>query len=236
MDWKPFLGLPLWFWLFVLPSLVVIFCAVFKRIAAIVFKPVWAVLNKLYDLSGVIAALFMITILLIIVAQMLVRWFGLQFPGSTDYAGYAMAATSFFALAHALNRGAHIRVSILLNLNHHTRFWLDAFALFVASLTATYFARYAIKTNFFSEMLNDRTQGLDQVPEQLITLVKMFSTSPAKWSEMWANSGTEWAYTPIWLPQIAMSIGAVLLAICLWDNLTRLVVHGKSAITTETVE
>ena len=85
-------------------------------------------------------------------------------------------------------------------------------------------------------MLNDRTQGLDQVPEQLITLVKMFSTSPAKWSEMWANSGTEWVYTPIWLPQIAMSIGAVLLAICLWDNLTRLVVHGKSAISTETVE
>ena len=108
MDWKPFLGLPLWFWLFVLPSLIVVFCAFFKRIAAIIFKPIWALLNKLYDLSGVMAALFMITILVIIVAQMLVRWFGLQFPGSTDYAGYAMAATSFFALAHALNRGAHI--------------------------------------------------------------------------------------------------------------------------------
>ena len=69
MDWKPFLGLPLWFWLFVLPSLVVVFCAVFKSVASVVFRPVWAVLNKLYDLSGVIAALFMITILLIIVAQ-----------------------------------------------------------------------------------------------------------------------------------------------------------------------
>jgi len=87
----------------------------FKRIAAVLLRPIWAVLNKLYDFSGVIAALCMITILLIIVAQMLVRWFGLQFPGSTDYAGYAMAATSFFALAHALNRGSHIRVSILLN-------------------------------------------------------------------------------------------------------------------------
>ena len=53
---------------------------------------------------------------------------------------------------------------------------------------------------------------------------------------MWANSGTEWVYTPIWLPQIAMSVGAVLLAIALWDNLTRLVVHGQSAITTETVK
>ena len=236
MDWKPLFGLPLWFWLFVLPSLIVIFCAVFKPVAAVVLKPVWAVLNKIYDLSGFIAALCMIAILLIIVAQMLVRWFGLQFPGSTDYAGYAMAATSFFALAHALNRGSHIRVSILLNLNHHTRFWLDAFALFIASLTATYFARFAIKANFFSEMLNDRTQGLDQVPERLLTVVKMFGTSPSKWGEMWANSGTEWVYTPIWLPQLAMSIGSVLLAIALWDNLTRLVVHGKSAIRMETVE
>jgi len=236
MDWKPFFGLPLWFWLFVLPSLIVVFCAIFKRAASVVLKPIWALLNKLYDASGVLAACFMITILLIIVAQMLVRWFGLQFPGSTDYAGYAMAATSFFALAHALNRGAHIRVSILLNLNHHTRYWLDAFALFIASLTATYFARYAIKTNIFSEMLNDRTQGLDQVPERLLTVVKMFGTSPSKWQEMWANSGTEWVYTPMWLPQIAMSVGAVLLAIALWDNLTRLVVRGESAIEMETVK
>ena len=219
-----------------LPSLIVVLTAIFKQTAGLILKPVWAILNKLYDASGVIAACFMITILLIIVVQMLVRWFGLQFPGSTDYAGYAMAATSFFALAHTLNRGAHIRVSILLNLNSHTRYWLDAFALFIAALTATYFARFAIKTNIFSEMLNDRTQGLDHVPERLLTVVKMFGASPSKWGEMWANSGTEWVYTPIWLPQIAMSVGAVLLAIALWDNLTRLVVHGQSAITTETVK
>ena len=35
---------------------------------------------------------------------------------STEYAGYAMAATSFFAqLAYTLTQGAHIRVSMLLN-------------------------------------------------------------------------------------------------------------------------
>ena len=85
-------------------------------------------------------------------------------------------------------------------------------------------------------MLNDRTQGLDQVPERLLTAVKMLGSPPSQWGEMWANSGTEWVYTPIWLPQIAMSVGSVLLAIALWDNLTRLVVLGKSAITVETVE
>ena len=53
---------------------------------------------------------------------------------------------------------------------------------------------------------------------------------------MWAQSGTEWVYTPMWLPQLSMSVGAVLLAIALWDNLTRLVVQGESAIVVEKVE
>lgn len=73
-----------------------------------------AVLDALYFAGGVLAAGFLVMILAIIVAQMAARWFGFTFPGSTDYAGYCMAAASFFAFAHALNRGAHIRVSLLL--------------------------------------------------------------------------------------------------------------------------
>lgn len=236
MDWKPVLGLPLWCWLFVLPTIIAAVCYYYRRSAPRVLRPLWSTLNVIYDAAGVIAAFFMVAILVIIVAQMVTRWLGLVFPGSTDYAGYAMAATSFFALAHTLNRGAHIRVSILLNLNSFTRFWLDAFAMFAAALTATYFARYAIKTNIFSELLNDRTQGLDQVPERLLTTISMIGSSPSTWSEMWAASGTGWVYTPIWLPQLVMSIGTVLLAIALWDNLIRLLVTGESAIKGETVE
>ena len=87
-----------------------------------------------------------------------------------------MACTSFFALAYTLNHGAHIRVSIFLNMNDFLRYWLDAFAMLISAITATYFARYAVKTNFFSEMLNDRTQGLDQVPEWVLTVVATFGT------------------------------------------------------------
>ena len=65
--------------------------------------------------AAAIAALFLILLLLVIVAQMAARWTGQQFPGSTDYAGYCMAAASFLALAHTLNRGAHIRVALLLS-------------------------------------------------------------------------------------------------------------------------
>lgn len=235
-DWQPFLGLPLWVWLFVVPTLLALFCLWQGPRAAALLSPVWRVLDKIYKAAGALAACFMVVILLLIIGQMVARWSSLTFPGSTEFAGYAMAATSFFALAYTLTQGGHIRVSVLLNLNHHTKFWLDAAAMLVAAVTATYFARYAIKTNIMSEMLNDRTQGQDLVPEWLLTSVAMFGTSPAKWGQMWANTGSDWVYTPVWLPQLPMSIGTVLLAVSIWDYLTRLLATGRTHIHGEVLE
>ena len=235
-DWASVLGMPLWFWLFIAPSLFALFCLYNRNIARRIITPVWRILDPIYKISGVIAASFMAIILCLIVGQMVSRWTGTVFPGGTEFAGYAMAATSFFAFAYALNNGAHIRVSIVLNINNFTRRWVDAFAMLIASIIATYFARYAVKTNFMSDMLNDRTQGMDQVPEWLLTLVSMFGTWPTKWGELWSQSGSEWVYTPVWLPQLPMSIGTTLLAIALWDNLYRLLINGETSIKREAVE
>ena len=35
---------------------------------------------------------------------------------------------------------------------------------------------------------------------------------------------------PIWIPQLSMAIGSILLAICFWDNLCRLIFTGDHAI------
>lgn len=235
-DWQPLLGLPLWVWLFMLPTALASFCLFQPQRARRLLGPVWRALDRVYFLAGVIAAGFMVAILLIIVAQMISRWAGSEFPGSTEYAGYAMAATSFFALAHTLTRGAHIRVSILLNINRFTRFWVDAFAMLLGAMTATFFARYAIKTNFVSHLLNDRTQGQDLVPEWLLTVFAMFGNWPSQWAQLWNETGSDWVYTPIWLPQLPMSAGTVLLAIALWDMLTRLLANGESSILGDTLE
>ena len=235
-DWSPLWGLPLWAWLFVLPSVLAIGARVFRQQASVWLRPVWWALDKVYLGSGLLAACFMIIILLIILVQMGARWTGFAFEGSTEFAGYAMAATSFFALAHALTRGAHIRVSIFLNMNRFTRLWLDAFAMLIAAITATYFARYAVKTNFMSELLNDRTQGQDQVPEALLSLLTLITSSPDKWSQIWQTMGEEYVFTPVWLPQIPMSFGTILLAIALWDNLIRLLVLSETAISTEALK
>ncbi|MEL6377781.1 MAG: TRAP transporter small permease subunit [Pseudomonadota bacterium] len=235
-DFAPFMGLPLWVWLFVLPTIVVLVAGLYPVKARLLLRPIWRVLDGVYLGAGVIAAVGMITILVLIVAQMLARWSSVAFPGSTDYAGYAMAATSFFALAHALTRGAHIRVSVFLNMTTGTKFWLDAFAMFMAAVIASYFARFAIKTNALSALINDRTQGQDKVPEWLLTSVQTLGTWPWEWGALWASSGDEWVFTPLWLPQIPMSIGTVLLAVALWDYLSRLLVTRQTPIIKEGVE
>ena len=235
-DWSPILGLPLWVWLFVIPSLIAVLCLIAGPRLERPLRPLWRVLDALYFASGMLAAFFMVTILTLIVAQMVARWTGYALPGTTEFAGYAMAATSFFALSHALTRGAHIRVSIILNANRFLKRWLDVFAVFGAAVIATYFARYAIKANTFSEMLNDRTQGQDQIPEWVVTLFSLPGRALSDWGQAMAASSSEMVYTPVWIPQLAMSIGTVLLAIALWDTLYRMLVTGVNPIVSEVVE
>ena len=122
-------------------------------------------LDGLYYGCGLIAAGCLIAILLIIVAQMVARWTGATFPGATSYAGYAMAAASFFAFAHALNRGAHIRVSILINaLEGRARWLLELWCFAIGTALAWYLARYTVKAVYWSWKLKDVSQGQDATP------------------------------------------------------------------------
>jgi len=168
-----------------------------------VYRRICRVLDGLYVAGGVLASLFLIAILLLIVAQMVARWTTTTFSGAPNYAGYCMAAASFLAFAHALNRGAHIRVSILLNALGTRKYWLEVFCFLVGGAASTYLAWYAIRANIWSHKFNDISQGQDA--------------------------------TPIWIPQLGMSIGAVLLAVCFWDNFVRLLVLKKHAIQSNVV-
>ncbi|GHF43342.1 TRAP transporter small permease [Seohaeicola zhoushanensis] len=161
-------------------------------------------LDGLYTLGGVIAAFFLIAILVLIVLQMLARWTGQVFPGATDYAGYCMAAASFFAFAYALNHGAHIRVSLFLTALGRHRWWGEVWCFGIGAATATYFAYYAVKGTRLSLRFKELSQGLDA--------------------------------TPMWIPQLAMCIGTILLAVCFWDHLIRLLFTGSHGISEETVD
>ncbi len=116
-------------------------------------------------MSGILAALCLIAILTLIVVQMVARWTGEVFPGAPDYAGYAMAAASFLAFANALNRGSHIRVSILINaVGPRPRWFLEIWCFAIATATMWYFVYYAQRFVYWSWKFNDISQGQDKTP------------------------------------------------------------------------
>lgn len=104
-----------------------------------------AFLDKLYDTAGYAAAVFMVGTLLMVVAGIVDRVFAFGWRGTDMYAGYAMAACGFLALAHTLKRGEHIRVSLILQaVSSKHRRMLDIWSMSVASILSGAFAYYAI--------------------------------------------------------------------------------------------
>lgn len=121
-------------------------------------------LDWLYTGCGVIAALFLIAILVLIVLQMSARWTGEIFPGAAEYAGYCMASASFFAFANALNRGSHIRVSIVLNMvGRRARRVLDGWCFAIGAALAWYFTINAFEAIYWSWRFNEISQGQDAI-------------------------------------------------------------------------
>lgn len=155
-------------------------------------------LDFLYDLAAWLAALCLLAILAVILVQVAARWLGVPTHGSNEYAGYFMAAASFLAFAHTLNRGAHIRIHLLLNVLGRRRFWGELWAMALASMAACYLAFYAIKLVYWSWRLKDISQGQDA--------------------------------TPLWIVQTPVAVGAVILALCLIDNLIALILRGRDNI------
>ena len=124
-----------------------------------------SVLDRLYQASGILAAICLVAILLLIVAQMVARWTGEIFPGAPQYAGYMMAAASFLAFASALNGGAHIRVSILLNaVPLRIKWLLEIWCFALATVIAGYFVYYAYWFVYWSWKFNEVSQAQDASP------------------------------------------------------------------------
>ena len=132
-------------------------------------------LDALYLGAGVIAAVCLVAILLIIVSQMVARWTGAVFPGAASYAGYAMAGASFLAFANALNRGAHIRVSILLNaLARGPKRLIETWCFGLGAAIACYFTYYAYWFVFwswkFKEVSQDQDATLLWIPQSVMVV------------------------------------------------------------------
>jgi TRAP-type C4-dicarboxylate transport system permease small subunit len=154
-------------------------------------------LNGLYDGAAALAALFMVSLLVMVLLGVVSRVLHFHVPGTDAYAGYLMAAAGFLALAHTLKRGEHIRVTLLLSaLQGRTRHAVEVWALAAASLLAGVSAYYACRLAWQSRLFNDISTGNDA--------------------------------TPLWIPQLSMAAGTVILTIAFVDELV-LELRGRRA-------
>ena len=145
-------------------------------------------LDFLYDAAAWLAAVAMVGVLVMVLLAIVSRQVGFHVPGTDAYAGYAMAAAGFLALAHTLKRNEHIRVTLLLGrLRGNSRRALELWSLGAGVLLAALFAFYSVRLAWVSRSLNDMSTGNDA--------------------------------TPLWIPQLAMALGTVVLLIALVDDL-----------------
>ncbi len=72
-------------------------------------------LDKLYVGAGLLAGTCIVLITLMILLQIVGRWFGIIIPSTEDFSGYLLAAASFLALAYTFRHGGHIRVTLLIH-------------------------------------------------------------------------------------------------------------------------
>lgn len=131
------------------------------------------VLDRLYALSGGLAAAAICGICLIVAAQVtlnLVARIGgpgwsLTIPSYADFSGYLLATASFLALAHTLRAGGHVRVTLLVhNLPRPARLACEAAALALALAASLYGLYYLVALVEESHRFGDRSHGIVSIP------------------------------------------------------------------------
>ena len=121
-------------------------------------------LNKIYKISGYIAAIFLIFVAIFIIIGILSRIFGFYIRGLAEYSGYCMASASFFALAYTFVEGGHIRITLFLEkLSGLKRKLVEIWCLSIASFFAGYLAFYFIKMLIISYKFQERSEGADEI-------------------------------------------------------------------------
>lgn len=148
--------------------------------------------RHLFSFCGVLAALSLLGIAVLIIAQIGMRLMGSHIPSADDFAAWGLSASIFLALPAALVHGDHIRVTSLRQLLPDG---LGRIADIIAAAFATLMMGWVAWAIFGyvreSWSYNDVSQGVIAVP--------------------------------LWIPQSAMVLGAVLFALAFAERTLRLI-------------
>ncbi|WP_187830400.1 TRAP transporter small permease [Siccirubricoccus phaeus] len=122
-------------------------------------------LDALYAAGAGLAALSLLAIFLVMMAQVVLREMQMQFPAADDISAYLCVSTTFFALAATFKRGELIRVGMLLEkLGPGPRRWAEAGVLLLAAALLAYITRWVFQDMMFSYEIEEVAQGTVPIP------------------------------------------------------------------------
>ncbi len=122
-------------------------------------------LDRIYEGAGYLAGACIVIITIMILVQIVARWFGVIVPSTEDFSGYLLAATSFLALAHTFRLGGHIRVTLLIHrLSPGWQRGFMYFALIVITTIAGYGAYHLSYLVYESWSFEELSQGYIAIP------------------------------------------------------------------------
>ena len=122
-------------------------------------------LDSLYLGSGVLAAVFLVGIGVLMLAQIIGRELGYQINGADDLTAWFCAASAFLPLAHTFKRGELVRVGLLLeHMRPEMRRYAEVWSLGIAATFVGYMAWSVTRFVYQSWEINDIAQGMLPLP------------------------------------------------------------------------
>lgn len=143
-------------------------CGVERRAATPHFqkrRPLRKALDRLYLLSGALAALCLAAVGALMLAQALGREAGLLIRGADDIVAWLTAASAFLPLAHTFRHGEMVRVGLIVErLPARARRPAEIATLALALVVVGYIAYAAARFVYQSWKFGEVTLGLIQIP------------------------------------------------------------------------
>ena len=121
-------------------------------------------LHRVYKFSGILAAIFLILVAVFILIGISSRIFDFYIRGLSEYSGYCMAASTFFALAYTFSEGGHIRITLFLEkMGGRLKRIFELWCLSISSIFSGFLFFYFSKMLFVSYKFQERSEGADEI-------------------------------------------------------------------------
>ncbi len=122
-------------------------------------------LNLVYDISGALAALFVLAIFVVMLGTSVMRTIGLRTGGFEEIIAWLTAAAAFTGLAHTFKHGDFVRVELLISrLSPGKRRIAEIFVLTIAATFVGYMAWSTLLYVLDSYRFQDMSTGLIAIP------------------------------------------------------------------------